>query len=90
MADTSTIDTGEEGVSTQNQNSVGDAIVQGSVTIPMTISTENNIIIDGNLCYTDDVSGGTCTASPASPSTNVLGSGGRQLRRTQPPHGLHH
>ncbi len=73
MAPTSSIDPGEEGVTTQNQNSVGDAIVQGSVTDPMTIGTSNNIIIDGDLCYTDDVSGGTCTASPASPSTNVLG-----------------
>ncbi len=73
MAPTGTIDPGEEGVTTQNQNSVGDAIVQGSVTNPMTIGTSNNIIIDGNLCYTDDVSGGTCTATPAAPSTNVLG-----------------
>ncbi len=73
MAGTSTIDTGEEGVSTQNQNSVGDAIVQGSITNPLTIGTSNNIIIDGNLCYTDDVSGGTCTTAPTPPSTNVLG-----------------
>jgi len=51
----------------------GDAIVQGSITTPTTIGTANNVVIDGNLCYTDDVSGGTCTASPAAPSTNVLG-----------------
>jgi len=73
MAITSTIDPGEEGVSTQNQNSVGDAIVQGSVTNPLTVGSSNNIVIDGNLCYTDDVSGGTCTTGPTSPSTNVLG-----------------
>jgi len=73
MAPTGSIDPGEEGVSAQNQNSVGDAIVQGSVTNPMTIGAANNIVIDGNLCYTDDVSGGTCTTSPTSPSTNVLG-----------------
>ena len=90
MAPTGSIDPGEEGVTTQNQNSVGDAIVQGSVTNPMTIGTSNNIIIDGNLCYTDDVSGGTCTASPTSPVDQRARIGGRQLRRAQPSHGLHH
>ena len=39
----------------------------------MTIGSANNIIIDGNICYADDVSGGTCTATPAAPSTDVLG-----------------
>ena len=77
MAPTGSIDPGEQGVSTQNQNSVGDAIVQGSVTNPLTIGTSNNIIIDGNLCYTDEVSGvpSTCTTGPSltNGSTNVLG-----------------
>ena len=39
----------------------------------MTIGSENNIVIDGNICYADNVSGGTCTALPAAPSTDVLG-----------------
>jgi hypothetical protein len=73
MADTNNNVKGEQGVSAQNQNSVGDVIVQGSVTNPTTIGAHNNIIIDGNLCYTDTVSGGTCAATPAVPSTNVLG-----------------
>ena len=73
LADTGSVVIGEEGVSTNVQNSVGDAIVQGSVTNPLTIGTSDNIVIDGNLCYTDTVSGGTCAAGPASPSTNVLG-----------------
>ncbi len=54
-------------------DTVGDAIVQGSVNSPMTIGTDNNIIIDGNICYTDNVSGGTCTGTPAAPHTDVLG-----------------
>jgi hypothetical protein len=73
MADTNNNVKGEPGVTAQNQNSVGDVIVQGSVTNPTTIGAHNNIIIDGNLCYTDSVSGGTCAATPAVPSTNVLG-----------------
>ena len=52
---------------------VGDAIVQGTVNSPMTIGSANNIVIDGNICYADAVSAGTCTAAPAAPSTNVLG-----------------
>ncbi len=85
MATTSTIDPGEEGVSTQNQNSVGDAIVQGSVTNPLTIGCANNIVIDGNLCYTDDVSGGTCTTTADVAVDQRARVGGRQLRRAQPP-----
>jgi hypothetical protein len=54
-------------------DTVGDAIVQGTVNSPMTIGAANNIVIDGNICYADDVSGGTCTATPAAPSTDVLG-----------------
>ena len=75
LANTGSVVVGEEGVSTNVQNSVGDAIVQGSVTNPLTIGTSDNIDIDGNLCYTDDVSGSpsTCTTGPTSPSTNVLG-----------------
>ena len=45
-------------------DTTGDAIVQGSVNSPMTIGSANNIVIDGNICYTDDVSGGTCTTVP--------------------------
>jgi hypothetical protein len=54
-------------------DTVGDAIVQGSVNSPMTIGSDNNIIIDGNICYTDNVSGGVCTGTPAAPHTDVLG-----------------
>ncbi len=51
----------------------GDAIVQGTVNSPLTVGSANNIVIDGNICYADAVSAGTCTAAPAAPSTNVLG-----------------
>ncbi len=61
---------GETGTS---GDTVGDAIVQGSVNMPMTIGSDNNIIIDGNICYTDNVSGGTCTTTPTWPHTDVLG-----------------
>ena len=54
-------------------DTTGDAIVQGTVNSPMTIGSANNIVIDGNICYADNVSGGTCTAVPAAPSTDVLG-----------------
>ena len=48
----------------------GDAIVQGTVTGPLTVAAQNNVIIDGNLCYTstDD-----CANAPAAPATDVLG-----------------
>jgi len=54
---------------------VGDAIVQGSYSSPLTIGAANNIIIDGNLCTTDTVSGSpsSCPTGPAAPSTDVLG-----------------
>jgi len=59
---------------------VGDVIVQGSVTTPTTVGAADNIIIDGDLCYTDTVTSGSpsdCTTlpkeTPAAPSTNVLG-----------------
>ncbi len=39
----------------------------------MTIGSANNIVIDGNICYADDVSSGKCTTAPAAPSTDVLG-----------------
>lgn len=48
----------------------GDAIVQGTVTGPLTIAAQNNVIIDGNICYSS-TSG--CTQAPASPATDVLG-----------------
>jgi len=52
----------------------GDAIVQGTITNPTTVGAANNIVIDGNLCYTDTMSAGKCTqTNPAAPSTNVLG-----------------
>ena len=53
---------------------VGDAIVQGTVNSPMTIGSANNIVIDGNICYADTVSGGQLHGGcPAAPSTDVLG-----------------
>ena len=58
---------------------VGDVVVEGSDTIPLTIGAANNIVIDGDLCNTDTVSGSPadCTTqpkeTPAAPSTNVLG-----------------
>jgi hypothetical protein len=54
-------------------DTTGDAIVQGSVNSPMTIGSANNIVIDGNICYTDNVVSGKCTTVPAAPSTDVLG-----------------
>jgi hypothetical protein len=48
----------------------GDAIVQGTLTGPLTIGAQNNDIIDGNLCYS---SATTCSSLPASPATDVLG-----------------
>jgi hypothetical protein len=54
-------------------DTVGDAIVQGSVNSPMTIGSDNNIIIDGTICYTDNVVSGQCTGTPAAPHTDVLG-----------------
>ncbi|HUO49178.1 MAG TPA: hypothetical protein VMU09_10120 [Acidimicrobiales bacterium] len=50
--------------------SYGDAIVQGTVTGPLTIGAQNNVVIDGNICYTS-TSG--CASAPAAPSTDVLG-----------------
>jgi hypothetical protein len=52
---------------------IGDAIVQGSVNSPMTIGAANNIVIDGNICYSDNVVSGTCTSVPSAPHTDVLG-----------------
>jgi hypothetical protein len=48
----------------------GDAIVQGTVTGPLSIGAQNNVIIDGNICYT---STSNCSSTPAAPSTDVLG-----------------
>lgn len=50
--------------------SYGDAIVQGTVTGPLTVAAQNNVIVDGNLCYT---STDNCSNAPASPATDVLG-----------------
>jgi hypothetical protein len=64
---------GETGV---GGDTIGDAIVQGSVNSPMTIGSSNNIIVDGTICYTDAVSSGACsavTARPVAPSTDILG-----------------
>ncbi len=61
------------GVTGISGDTYGDAIVQGTVASPMTIGSANNIVIDGNICYQDAVSGGACTAAPAAPSTDVLG-----------------
>ncbi|HYA67289.1 MAG TPA: hypothetical protein VED63_01030 [Acidimicrobiales bacterium] len=56
---------------------VGDAIVQGQVSGPVTVGAENNIVVDGNLCYSDDVSGSpsNCTSAPSTTpaSVDVLG-----------------
>jgi hypothetical protein len=64
------VNAGETGV---GGVTAGDAIVQGTVNSPMTVGAANNIVIDGNICYSDAVSAGKCTAAPAAPSTNVLG-----------------
>lgn len=48
----------------------GDAIVQGTVSGPLTIAAQNNIVIDGNICYSSTSS---CSSAPASPSTDILG-----------------
>ena len=62
---------GETGV---GGDTIGDAIVQGTISSPMTIGSANNIVIDGNLCYADTMSSGNCTTTaPAVPSTDVLG-----------------
>ena len=56
---------------------VGDAIVQGQVSGPVTVGAQNNIVVDGNLCYSDDVSGSpsNCTSAPSTTpaSVDVLG-----------------
>ena len=54
----------------------GDAIVQGTVSEPLTVGAENNIVIDGNLCNVDTLnSSGQCKTgtTPATPSPDVLG-----------------
>ena len=62
---------GETGV---GGDTIGDAIVQGTISSPMTLGSANNIVIDGNLCYADTMSSGKCTTTaPATPSTDVLG-----------------
>jgi len=48
----------------------GDAIVQGTLTGPLTIGAQNNVVIDGNLCYS---SATTCSSMPANSATDVLG-----------------
>ena len=54
----------------------GDAIINGTLTGPLTIGTANNIIIDGNLCYS---SGTTCSSvagtsgGPPTSATDMLG-----------------
>ncbi|HZU80630.1 MAG TPA: hypothetical protein VE991_11995 [Acidimicrobiales bacterium] len=48
----------------------GDAIVQGTVTGPLTIAAQNNVVIDGNICYSSTSS---CSSAPTSPSTDILG-----------------
>lgn len=42
---------------------MGDALVQGTLASPLTIATDNNVIIDGNLCYSG-ASG--CNSAPSS------------------------
>lgn len=48
----------------------GDAIVQGTVSGPLTIATANNIIVDGNLCYSDSP---TCGSAPSAGAQDMLG-----------------
>jgi len=66
--------TGETGV---GGATVGDAVVQGQVSGPVTVGAQNNIVVDGNLCYSDDVSGSpsNCTSAPSTTpaSVDVLG-----------------
>lgn len=45
---------GEDG---STGSTVGDAIVQGTVTGPVTVGADNNIIIDGNLTYANGTAG---------------------------------
>lgn len=42
----------------------GDALVQGTLTSPLTIATDNNVIVDGDICYTGSGSG--CATAPSS------------------------
>ena len=70
------VNAGETGV---GGPTVGDVIVQGSVTTPLTLGAANNIVVDGDLCDTDTLSGSPtdCSAqpkaTPAAPSVNILG-----------------
>lgn len=54
----------------------GDAIINGTVSGPLTIGTQNNVVIDGNLCYS---SGTTCssvagaTGGPPTSATDMIG-----------------
>lgn len=48
----------------------GDAIVQGTVSGPLTIAAQDNVVITGNLCYASWTS---CTTPPSSAETDVLG-----------------
>jgi len=48
----------------------GDAIVQGTLTGPLTIGAQNNDVIDGNLCYS---SAASCASLPGNSATDVLG-----------------
>ncbi|MFC0081184.1 hypothetical protein ACFFRE_03290 [Aciditerrimonas ferrireducens] len=41
----------------------GDAIVQGTVGTPLTVAAENNVVIDGNLCYPSTT--GSCPTVPS-------------------------
>jgi len=43
--------------------SLGDALVQGTLSAPLTIATDNNVVIDGNICY---VGASNCDTAPSS------------------------
>lgn len=43
--------------------SEGDALVQGTLSSPLTIATDNNVIIDGDICYTGATG---CDSAPSS------------------------
>ncbi len=56
----------------QVPNDNGDAIISGTVTGPLTVATDTNIILDGNLCYSDVTN---CAPPPSKPSgpSDVVG-----------------
>jgi hypothetical protein len=68
--------TGPSASTTSSAATEGDALVQGTTRGPLTVATQNNIVITGNLCYASwQAYSSTCTTPPASgiSSADVLG-----------------